>query len=66
MAMITFIKACQSFFSAEPFGRHVSVPEFKALTTEDKLDLSAMLQDGARLRARALQPPGSVVIKTWL
>jgi hypothetical protein len=57
MAMITFIKACQSFFSAEPFGRHVSVPEFKALTTEDKLDLSAMLQTVPGYEHEPYSPP---------
>ena len=39
----TFVAACQAFFSEEPYGRKVSIPEFKDLTTQDKLDLSAML-----------------------
>ena len=41
----TFVRACQEFFSAEPYGRKVEIPEFKALTSKDKIDLSAMLNE---------------------
>jgi hypothetical protein len=35
----------------------VSVPEFKALTTEDKLDLSAMLQTVPGYEHEPYSPP---------
>lgn len=37
------MKACQEFFSEPPFARKVEIAEFKALTTEDKIDLSRQL-----------------------
>jgi hypothetical protein len=40
----SFIKACQRYFSAPPFARKVEIPEFKALSTQDKVELSKMLQ----------------------
>ena len=40
---ISFVKAAQEFFSEGPFGRKVMIPEFKALTTEDKIELSQLL-----------------------
>jgi hypothetical protein len=39
----TFVRAVQDFFSAPPFGRKVEIPEFKALSTQDKIELSQML-----------------------
>jgi hypothetical protein len=39
----SFVKAAQEFFSADPFGRKVQIPEFKALTKDDKIELSEML-----------------------
>jgi hypothetical protein len=39
----SFIKACQAFFTQEPHGRKVTIEEFKNLTTDDRLDLSKML-----------------------
>jgi hypothetical protein len=42
---ISFVKAAQEFFSAPPFGKKVEIPEFKALTTEDKIELSALLNE---------------------
>lgn len=41
----SFVKACQAFFSAQPYGRKVEIAEFKSLSTQDKLDLSKMLND---------------------
>lgn len=41
----SFVKACQAFFSKDPFGRKVEVPEFKALSTQDKVELSQMLNE---------------------
>jgi hypothetical protein len=40
---ISFVKAAQEFFSAGPFGRKVMIPEFKMLTTQDKVELSEEL-----------------------
>lgn len=42
--MDSFIKVCQRYFSAPPFARKVEIPEFKALSTQDKIELSGMLQ----------------------
>jgi len=39
----TFVKACQEFFSEGKHGRKVEIPEFKQLTTQDKIELSQML-----------------------
>jgi len=39
----SFVKACQEFFSGGKFGRKVEIPEFKALSTQDKIELSEML-----------------------
>lgn len=39
----SFVKACQEFFSEPPFGKKVEIAEFKALTTQDKIDLSQQL-----------------------
>jgi hypothetical protein len=40
---VSFVKACQDFFTSEPFGRKIEIPEFKALSQEDKLELRDML-----------------------
>ena len=40
---VSFVKACQDFFSSEPFGRKIEIPEFKALTQEDKIELRDLL-----------------------
>jgi hypothetical protein len=40
---ISFVKACQDFFTKPPFGKKVEIPEFKALTRQDKIDLREML-----------------------
>jgi len=36
----SFVKATQEFFSAGKHGRKVEIAEFKALTKQDKIDLS--------------------------
>lgn len=41
----SFVKACQAFFSKDPYGRKVSIPEFKSLTNQDKIELSTMLNE---------------------
>lgn len=40
---VSFVKACQDFFTSEPFGRKIEIPEFKALSHEDKVELREML-----------------------
>jgi hypothetical protein len=40
---VSFVKACQDFFTSEPFGRKIQIPEFKALTQDDKLELRGLL-----------------------
>jgi hypothetical protein len=40
---VSFVKACQDFFTSEPFGRKIEIPEFKALSQEDKLELRDLL-----------------------
>lgn len=40
---ISFISATRAYFSEGTFGRRVEIPEFKALTTKDKKELSEML-----------------------
>jgi hypothetical protein len=39
----SFVKVCQEFFSAGKYGRKVEIAEFKALTNDDKIELSEML-----------------------
>ena len=43
MEPISFIKATQEFFSTNPHGRKIEIPEFKALTESDKNDIRNML-----------------------
>ena len=40
---VSFVKACQDFFTQEPFGRKIEIPEFKALSQEDKEELRQLL-----------------------
>lgn len=40
---ISFVKAAQDFFTKPPFGKKLEIPEFKALTREDKVELREML-----------------------
>lgn len=40
---ISFTKAAMNFFSEAPYARKLSIPEFKELTTQDKVELSEML-----------------------
>jgi hypothetical protein len=41
----SFVKAAIEFFGAPPFGRKVQIPEFKELSTKDKIELSQMLNE---------------------
>lgn len=40
---ISFVQACQEFFSKQPYGRKIEVSEFKLLSRQDKLELREML-----------------------
>lgn len=40
---MSLVKACQDFFSKEPYGRKIDIPEFKALSEKDKDELKEML-----------------------
>jgi hypothetical protein len=39
----SFVKAAQEFFTKPPFGKKVEISEFKELTTNDKIELSELL-----------------------
>lgn len=50
----SFIQACRAFFGED---RPVSIPEFKELTTKDKVELSEMLiAEG--FEHKPYEPPG--------
>lgn len=53
----SFVKACQAYFSKDPYGRKVEIAEFKALSTQDKHDLSEMLQDVPGFEHTPYAPP---------
>jgi hypothetical protein len=36
---VTFVKACQDFFSTGEHGKKIEISEFKELTREDKVEL---------------------------
>lgn len=40
---ISFVKACQDFFTKPPFGKKIEISEFKDLSHEDKVELREML-----------------------
>lgn len=40
---VSFVKACQDFFTNGKHGRKIEIPEFKALTQEDKVELRDLL-----------------------
>jgi hypothetical protein len=41
----SFVKAAIEFFGTPPYGRKVQISEFKELSTQDKLELSQMLNE---------------------
>ena len=43
MAVVSLVKSCQDFFSTGPHGKKIEIPEFKALTRQDKEELREML-----------------------
>jgi hypothetical protein len=42
---VSFVKACQDFFTRGPHGKKLEIPEFKALTQDDKEELRLLLID---------------------
>jgi hypothetical protein len=40
---VSFVKACQDFFTNGKHGRKIEIPEFKALSQEDKIELRDLL-----------------------
>jgi hypothetical protein len=60
MESISLVKACQEYFSSPPHGRKIEIPEFKALTQEDKLELREMLI-GVGYNIKPLPDPESAV-----
>lgn len=40
---VTFVRACQDYFTNGEFGRKIEIPEFKALSQEDKIELRDLL-----------------------
>ena len=40
---VSFVKACQDFFTKPPFSKRIEISEFKDLTQQDKVELREML-----------------------
>jgi hypothetical protein len=53
----SFVKACQAYFSVDPHGKKVEVAEFKELSTQDKVELSAMLNETPGFTHPPYTPP---------
>ena len=43
MEAVSFVKACQDFFTRGQHGKKLEIPEFRALTQQDKEELRQML-----------------------
>jgi len=56
---ISFVKACQEFFSKDPHGRKIEVAEFKALSYQDRLEIREMLIELGYDVAELTVPPPS-------
>lgn len=41
--LVSFVKACQTFFTNGQHGKKIEISEFRALTQEDKFELREML-----------------------
>lgn len=55
---MSFIKAMQNYFTPNPFGKKIDIPEFKALTHEDKVEFREMLiAEGVDVAPLAVSPP---------
>lgn len=53
----SFVKACQAFFSKDPYGKKVEISEFKALSAKDKVELSRMLNETPGFEHPPYAPP---------
>lgn len=54
MAAMSWVKACQDYFTKEPNGRKIEISEFKALSDEDKDEMYEMLKaEGYELLPKA-------------
>ena len=42
---VSFIKACQDYFSTGEHGKKIDIPEFKKLSREDKVELHKLLTE---------------------
>lgn len=40
---VSFVKAAIEYFSSDPHGRKLTIPEFKELNQQDKVELRDML-----------------------
>lgn len=48
---ISFVTACQDFFSKGETGKKLTIPEFKELTHQDKVDLrNELIREGYNVR----------------
>ena len=60
MEQISFIKAMQEFFTNGRHGKKVDIPEFKALTHEDKVEFREMLiAEGFDVAPLVVSPPAA-------
>lgn len=53
----SFVKACQAFFSKDPYGRKVEISEFKSLSIQDKVELSKMLNETPGFEHKPYEAP---------
>lgn len=58
----SFIQACRAYFGDE---RPVTIPEFKELTIQDKIELSEMLTAAGFIH-KPYEPPKTEVVETVL
>lgn len=54
---VSFVKACQDYFTNGKHGRKIEIPEFKALTDGDKVELRDLLiAEGYNVRELGAPP----------
>lgn len=48
---VSFVSAAQDFFTKGKYGKKLEIPEFKALTQEDKIELrNLLIEEGYNIR----------------
>ena len=58
MEQVSFIKAMQNYFTPDPYGKRIEIPEFKELTHTDKVELREMLiAEGMDVAPLVISPP---------